>query len=44
MIEKSVVSFPLCWVAEDVNAAPILPFKAPRAQSPSDLVEKARHL
>jgi len=44
MIEKRVVSWPPCWVADEVKAPPTLPWhRAARPQSAS-LVEKARHL
>ena len=34
MIENSVVSWPPCCVAVEVNAPPTLPFRAPLAQRP----------
>ena len=42
MIEKSVVSLPPCWVADEVKAAPTLPFRAPRAQRPPALTSTPR--
>ena len=34
MAEKSVVSWPPCWVAVDDMALPTLPVRAPRAHKP----------
>ena len=34
MMEKSVVSWPPCWVAVEVKAPPTLPFRAPLAHRP----------
>ena len=44
MIENSVVSWPPCWLAVDVNAAPTLPFSAPAHPQAAGLVEECRHL
>ena len=34
MIENNVISWPPCWVAVEVNAAPTLPISAPFAHNP----------
>ncbi len=44
MIENRVVSLPPCWVADEVKAAPTLPFSALARPQAAGLVEEVGHL